>query len=233
MWRGNITIKQASFARVPDITYSIEQMEQLLGNLQLSYDSDSLDSYPYKVTIDEVWHGHVIKYKVMVNNMSVSVFYDTGAFMSCMAKRFFNTLPIKPKLIPCDRYMAGMGGEALKPVGKCFVQLQIGKRLFRDRVVVIKNLRHKYILGQVLHRSYQFCTRYSTAGKHHIIINGQVIAQAILQTIIYPVVKTKGRVTLPSMSVSNIEVKTPKIPNTTNLYELNADTFQLPEGIIL
>ena len=35
------------------------------------------------------------------------------------------------------------------------------------------------------------------------------------------------------MSVSTIEVKTPKIPNTTNPYELNADTFQLPEGVIL
>ena len=35
------------------------------------------------------------------------------------------------------------------------------------------------------------------------------------------------------MSVSIIEVKTLKIPNTTNLYELNVDTFQLPEGIIL
>ena len=68
--------------------------------------------------------------------------------MSCMAKQFFDTLPIKPKLIPCDRYIAGMGGETLKPVGKCFVQLQIGKRVFRDRVVVIKNLRHKYILGK-------------------------------------------------------------------------------------
>ena len=27
--------------------------------------------------------------------------------------------------------------------------------------------------------------------------------------------------------------QTPKIPNTTNLYEVNADTFQLPKGIIL
>ena len=35
------------------------------------------------------------------------------------------------------------------------------------------------------------------------------------------------------MSVSIIEVKTPKISNTTNLYEVSADTFQLPEGIIL
>ena len=35
------------------------------------------------------------------------------------------------------------------------------------------------------------------------------------------------------MSVSIIEVRTPKLTNTTNLYEMNADTFQLPEGFIL
>ena len=35
------------------------------------------------------------------------------------------------------------------------------------------------------------------------------------------------------MSVSVIEVKTPKIPNTTDLYGVNADTFQLPKGVIL
>ena len=149
--------------------------------------------------------------------------YDTGASMSYMAKSFFDTLSIKPKLIPCHRYMH---------LGECFIQLQIGKWVFRDRVV-IENLRHKYILGQVLHMSYQFGTGYSTTGKHYITINGQVIAQAILQSIDYPILKTKGKVTLLPMSVSIIEVKTSKIPNTTNLYELNADTFQLPEGIIL
>ena len=32
---GNITVNEASFARAPETTYSIEQMEQLTGNLQL------------------------------------------------------------------------------------------------------------------------------------------------------------------------------------------------------
>ena len=40
--RVNITISRASLARVPEMTYSMEQMEQLLGNLQLD-DSDWLD----------------------------------------------------------------------------------------------------------------------------------------------------------------------------------------------
>ena len=162
--------------------------------------------------------------------MPANMLYDTGLSLSCMAKMFFDTLPIKPKLIPCDRYILGVGGKALRPVDKCFIQLQIGKRVFRDRVVVIEILRHKYKLGDVLHRLYWIGTGYSTTGKHYITINGQVIAQAFLQTTDYPIIKTKGKVTLPPMSVS---IKTPTIPNTTNLFELNADTFQLSSGVIL
>ena len=43
--RGNITINEASFARALEITYYMEQMEQLLGNLQLD-DSNWLDRCP-------------------------------------------------------------------------------------------------------------------------------------------------------------------------------------------
>ena len=98
--------------------------------------------------------------------------------------------------------------------------------------MVIKNLRHKYFLGQVLHRLYQFGTGYLTTGKHYITINRQVIVQSVLQALDHPIIK-KGRVTLLPVSVSINEVKTPKLTNTTNLYRMNADTFQLPEGIIL
>ena len=85
------------------------------------------------------------------------------------------------------------------------------KRVFRDWVVVIDNLRHKFILGQVLHRSYQFGTGYSTTSKYFIMINVQVIAQSISQPLDYPIVKTKGRITLLPVSVSIFEVKTPEV----------------------
>ena len=80
-----------------------------------------------------------MKYKITVNNVPVNVLNDTGASMSCMAKQFFDTLFIKPNLIPCGRYIAGEGGKTLRHVGEYFVQVQIGKRVFRDRVVIIKN----------------------------------------------------------------------------------------------
>ena len=99
--------------------------------------------------------------------------------------------------------------------------------------MVTENLRHKYILGPVLHRLYWFSIVYPTMGKHYITINGQALAQSVLQALDYPIIKTRGRVTLPPVSICIIEVKTPKLTNTTNLYKMNADTFQLPEGVIL
>ena len=66
----------------------------------------------------------------MVNDKPVNTVYDTSMLMSCMAKQFFNTLTMKPKLIPCNRYIAGVEGKTLRPVGECFICLQIGKRVF-------------------------------------------------------------------------------------------------------
>ena len=57
--------------------------------------------------------------------------------------------------------------------------------------------------------------------------------QLVSQPLDYPIIKMKGRVTLPPVSVSITEMKTPNLTNTTDLYEMNADTFYLPEGIIL
>ena len=56
--------------------------------------------------------------------------YDTGVLMSCMAQWFFDTLPIKPKLIPCDRHIAGVGGQTLRPVANASSNCKLGKRVF-------------------------------------------------------------------------------------------------------
>ena len=34
------------------------------------------------------------------------------------------------------------------------------------------------------------------------------------------------------MSISIVDIKTPTLQNSSNLFELNLDTFQLPKGII-
>ena len=120
-------------------------------------------------------------HKVRINNKNVNILYDTGASVSVMAKHFYDRLQSKPKLAKCSRNILNASGKGLIPIGECFVQLQISKKLFRDRAIVIQNLKCKYTFGQVLHRVYRFGTCYSTNGRHYITINSEMIAEAILQ----------------------------------------------------
>ena len=77
----------------------------------------------------------------------------------------------------------------------------------------------------MLHRAYKCSKGYSTTGKHYIMVNGEMIAEAISQATDNPIIKTKGKITLPPMSFSVISVKTPPHHNTNNVYELNFSTF--------
>ena len=72
----------------------------------------------------------MIKYKVMVNDVPVNMLYDTDTSMSHMAKWFFYTLAMKSKLIPGNRNIAGAGGETLRHLDECFINLQIGRKVF-------------------------------------------------------------------------------------------------------
>ena len=65
------------------------------------------------------------------------------------------------------------------------------------------------------------------------MINGEVIAEAILQIADSHILKTKGKITLPPVSVLVIGIKMPTLCNTNHVYELNFETFQLSEGVIL
>ena len=94
-----------------------------------------------EVTIDEVNLDNAILYRVKVSNLEVESLYDTGASISIMARHFFERLHNKPKVIKCTRNLSGAGGEALVPAGECFIQLQIGKKTCRDRVIVTENLK--------------------------------------------------------------------------------------------
>ena len=59
-----------------------------------------------------------------------------------------------------------------------------------------------------------------------------MLAQSISQVTVKLALKTKAKIILPPSSVSVLEIRMPEISDTNNLYELDFDTFQLPEGII-
>ena len=172
---------------------------------------------------------NVILYKVRVNNLKIEALYDTGASISVMSHRFYNLLENKPNLIKCNRSVSGAGRGVLIPVGECFIKMQIGNKVSRDRVIVIENLKRDYILGQVLHWDNRFSMGYSTHGWQYIILNGEMLAQSCSQLTTNLISKTKGKIKLLPSSISVIQVRTPKIPDPNNIYELDFDTFQLPK----
>ena len=102
-----------------------------------------------------------MQYCIKLKNTGIEALYDTGASFSVMSQRYFNKLKSRPKLVKCNRTISEAGGGTL-PVGECFVQLQIGNKIFRDRIIFIEILTRDYILDQVLHRAIQFDTGHST-----------------------------------------------------------------------
>ena len=72
---------------------------------------------------------------------------------------------------------------------------------------------------------------YSTNGKQYIMIKGEVITHSCDSAIGEPILKTKGKFILKPHSISVIAVKTPEVPDTNILYEVDSK-FELPEGII-
>ena len=91
-------------------------------------------------------------HKIKVNKTELEALYNTGTSLRVMSKWFFHKLKKnKPKLTKYNRTFSGAGGGTLIAVGECFVQLQIGKKIFRDRVILIKNVTRDYILGHILH----------------------------------------------------------------------------------
>ena len=135
-----------------------------------------------------------ILYKVRVNDQPVTALFNTGASMSVISTRLFDSLKHKPKILLCNRTLRGAGGEALIPKGECFLEVKIGKQTFRGRVIIINNLNHDYIIGAVIQISYHIAAGFSITGRYFLSANGQMVVQSIPTPTIEPIIKTKGKI---------------------------------------
>ena len=163
--------------------------------------------------------------------MQLKGLFNTGASMSVMSVKFHNLISPKPKLFRCIRLVSSTGGDSLHPAGECFIKIAIGKKIFRDRVIVVKYLSRPFILGVEVQRANRMGMGYSKDSGHFITIKGGVIAQSCQSMVEEPILKMKGKIVLKPNSISVLAVKTPKIPDTEALYKVNCK-FQLLEEII-
>ena len=151
--------------------------------------------------------------------------------MSVISTRFFNSLKYRQKILQCSRTFRGAGGEALSPKGECFLQIKIGKQMFRDRVVIINNLNQDYIIGTALQRSYCVATGLGITGRHFLSVNGHLVVQNIPTPTIEPIIKNKGKIELNPHSITAVSVKIPPNVNSSQIYNLN-HKISLPSGMI-
>ena len=143
--------------------------------------------------------------------------------MSIISTKFFNSLIHKPKITACRRILGTADGEALILKGECFLQIKIGKQIFRDRVIIVENLSHNYIIGTAMIRSYHIATGFSITGRHFLSVNGQMLAQSIPTPTMEAIIKNKGKIKLSPHSVTVISIKTP--PNISAKYMKQVTSF--------
>ena len=168
----------------------------------------------------------LIPYRVRVNDQPATVLFDTGASMSDISTRFFDSLKHKPKIIKCSRALRGAGGGALIPKGECFLQIKIGKQTFRYRVVIVHNLNCDYVIDRALQRLYHVATVFSVTGRHFLSVNGQMVVQSIPTPTIEPIIKNKGKIKLHPHFITVVSIKT-----SPNINEIN-HKFPLPNSMI-
>ena len=101
-----------------------------------------------------------------------------------MSLQFFNKLKNKLKLIKCNRSISGAGRGILNPVRECFAEVQIGNKMFWDRVIIIENLTRDYILGEVLQRAIRFGMGYYTNGRHYINLNEECFHRVVCRKLL-------------------------------------------------
>ena len=64
------------------------------------------------------------------------------------------------------------------------------------------------------------CYSSQTTQRHNITINGEMKAQSVSQATTNPVLKIKGKVTLPQVSISVVNIRTPVNPATNILLQV-------------
>ena len=121
--KNSININETYFENEEDNNqgnYSEEQAKELCKLL----DTNSKWLNVRAVHVNEVGDDtSPILYKVRVNDQPATALFDTGASISLISTRFFDSLKHKLKILKCNRTLRGAGGEVLIPKGECFLQI--------------------------------------------------------------------------------------------------------------
>ena len=125
--------------------------------------------------------------------------------MHIMSSKFFRSIVNKPRVFKCNKKIS-VGGDTLEPMGKCYVDLKIGKKVLKDIVMIIKNLNRDCIIGVAIQHANKMFNGFSMLGRHFISLNGEMIAQSVSSITTQPIIKCKSRTCLMAYVITIIAV---------------------------
>ena len=128
--------------------------------------------------------------------------------------------------------MTGAGGSKLEFLGFVDLSCSIGRFMFMEEFVVIEGMVSDMLLGIRWEHKFNIHTGWTKRGNHYLTqCKHDFISESINKLKMYPIIKTKGKITLKPESFSIIKVQAPQDISENKKYHLNPKAY-LPQGII-
>ena len=80
-------------------------------------------------------------YHVQIGELKVAAIFDTGTSINAISSEFFRSVWHQCKVIPTNRKVVSADGNSLGPIGEVHIKFQLGKVVFRDRFILLDNLK--------------------------------------------------------------------------------------------
>ena len=142
--------------------------------------------------------------------------------MNCIAKRKFDQLPSKPKLLPPSTDLQSANKSKLLNIGECYLSFSIGTKNFYHKFHIVDGLNSEALLGLKWQQQYKISSNWNRNGRHFINLGKEFLASSLSTNRQFPRARTKGNITLQPNSISILEITTPKTLTSTGGYCLDS-----------
>ena len=159
-------------------------------------------------------------YNVTIQNLTTKALLDTGANISVVSEKLFNSLPQKPKLSKVHKHkVTSARGNNLDPTGQCDLTFQLRNKQFMGRFIILQDLWRNLILGLNWQCNYRIGCNWNANGQHYITHNNKCLSTSTPSPKMEHTIENAGALSLPLRSICVIEVQAPTDMNTKHVYQ--------------
>ena len=150
--------------------------------------------------------------------MHNSTLEDTGATVSVLSQKFFNSLPQNPKLLKLNACTVTSANDTdLGPIGQCYLPFRLGNKNFMDKFIILQDLHRVLILGLNRQFKYKIGCNWSSNGQHYMTHNNDYLCTSIPVDITKPIIQNVGGLLATQVGVNHLRSSAHSIKVSANL----------------